>query len=165
MKVNGKKGLNMEVDTKKINSTIMYTWDNTNKVLSKEKEELFTKMVVCMQGSFWIKFHTELVIFNTRIKTSTLDNLLRVKNMEKETISSVKVQFLVDFGKMIKNFKDNWLFLMVMSSMVVSEIIKDTKANIGTEMATFMKELGKTMWRMVSENFTYKMGKNIKVSL
>jgi len=32
-----------------------------------------------------------------------------------------------------------------MSSMVVSEIIKDTKANIGTEMATFMKELGKTM--------------------
>jgi len=52
MKVNGKKGLNMEVDTKKINSTIMYTWDNTNKVLSKEKEELFTKMVVCMQGSF-----------------------------------------------------------------------------------------------------------------
>lgn len=52
MKVNGKKGSNMEVDTKKINSTIMYTWDNTNKVLSKEKEELFTKMVVCMQGSF-----------------------------------------------------------------------------------------------------------------
>ena len=52
MKVNGKKGLNMEVDTKKINSTIMYTWDNTNKVSSKEKEESFTKMVVCMQGSF-----------------------------------------------------------------------------------------------------------------
>lgn len=85
--------------------------------------------------------------------------------MEKETISSVKVQSLVDFGKMIKKFKDNWLFLMEMSLMVVSEIIKDIKENIGTEMGTFMKELGKTMWRMVSENFIYKMGKNIKVSL
>lgn len=85
--------------------------------------------------------------------------------MEKATIFSVKAQCLVDCGKMIKNFKDNWLFLMVMSLMVVSEIIKDTKANIGTEMGTFMKELGKMMWRMVSENFIYKMGKNIKVSL
>lgn len=164
-KVNGKKGLNMEVDMKKINSVIMYTLDNTNKVSNKEKEESFIKMVVCMQDSFWIKFRMELVIFSTRTKISILDNLLRAKSTERATIFSAKVQFLVDFGKMIKNFKDNWLFLMVMSLMVVLETIKDIKVNIGTEMVTFTRELGKMMLKMVLENFICKMDKNIKVSL
>lgn len=118
-----------------------------------------------MQDNFWMKFHMELVIFSTQIKISTLDNLLRAKNMEKATIFSAKVQFLVDFGKMIKNFKVNWLFLMVMFLMVVLETIKDIKVNIGTEMVTFIKELGKMMWKMVLENFIYKMDKNMRVSL
>lgn len=49
----------------------------------------------------------ELVIFNTQIKTNILDNLMRVKNMVKETIFSVKELFLVEDGKMIRKYKVN----------------------------------------------------------
>ena len=88
-----------------------------------------------------------LEIFSTQTKTSTLDNLMREKNMGKEIISSVKEQFSVENGKMIKKYKANWLYLMVMSLTDVSSTISDTKVNIGTEMEIFMKEHGRAMWK------------------
>lgn len=105
MKVNGKKESNMEVDIKKINSIILFMSENIMKELNKAKEESFIKMEVYMQENLLMKFHMELEIFSIQIKINTLDNFSREKNMEKATIFLVKVQFLVDVGKTIKNFK------------------------------------------------------------
>lgn len=49
----------------------------------------------------------ELEILSMQIKTSTLDNFSKEKNMEKEIIFLVKELFLADDGKMIKKFKVN----------------------------------------------------------
>lgn len=74
---------------------------------NREKEELYMEMAVSMQGSLSIKIHMELVIFNILTKISILDNLLREKNMEGETISSAKVPFSVECGKMMPKYKAN----------------------------------------------------------
>ena len=135
----------MEVDIKKINSIILFMSENIMKELNKAKEESFIKMEVYMQENLSMKFHMELEIFSIQIKINTLDNFSREKNMEKATIFLVKVQFLVDVGKTIKNFKVSWPFLMAMFLMDVLKIMRDIKENIDTEMVIFMKEHGKMM--------------------
>lgn len=135
----------MEVDIKKINSIILFMSENIMKELNKAKEESFIKMEVYMQENLSMKFHMELEIFSIQIKINTLDNFSREKNMEKATIFLVKVQFLVDVGKTIKNFKVSWPFLMEMYLTDVLKIMRDTKENIDTEMVIFMKEHGKMM--------------------
>lgn len=107
MKANGKKESNTEMDMKKINSIILFMLVNTMKELNKEKEELFIKMAVFMQDNLLMKFLMELEIFSIQIRTNTLDNFLKEKNMEKETTFSAKAQFLVDVGRKTKNLKAN----------------------------------------------------------
>ena len=58
-----------------------------------------------MLESLKTKCHMVLEIFSTQTKTSTLDNLMREKNMGKEIIYSVKGPFSVENGKMIKKYK------------------------------------------------------------
>jgi len=96
-----------------------------------------------MQGSLLTSCLMELGIFNIPIRTSISDNSSREKNHERETTSSVKAPFSVEYGKMTRKLKGNSHSSTVILSMDLLYKTKDTKDFTPTRMATCMKEPGK----------------------
>jgi hypothetical protein len=74
-----------------------------------------------------------------------LDNLLRVKNKEKELIILVKVLYSVVYGKMIKKYKVNLFYLMAIFLKEYLNSTKDIQVFINIEMEMYMKGHGKMM--------------------
>ncbi len=74
-----------------------------------------------------------------------MDNLLRVKNKEKELIILVKVLYSVVYGKMIKKYKVNLFYLMAIFLKEYLNSTKDIQVFINIEMEMYMKGHGKMM--------------------
>lgn len=143
IKVNGDKALNMEMDTIKIKSIIIFMQENLLKESKQEKDILSMVMALYIQESFIINFHMEQGISNMLIKINMQDNLLKEKNKEKESIILVKAPFLLEYGKMIKKYKVNLSYSMEIPSKGHSKITKDIMVYTNTEMVTYIKAHGK----------------------
>ena len=107
IKANGNKVLSMATDIIRIKLTTMFMSDNSIKESNKEKVELFTVTAQSTMANSVIKYLGELAISNTLTRISTLDNLMKEKSMVRETIFSVRVQYLQEAGKTIIKFKAN----------------------------------------------------------
>ena len=81
-------------------------------IWNKERGELFMVMEVHTLVIFTMIYPTVKGFSSILIRISIMVVLEKEKNKEKETIILVKEQFLVGLGKMMKKFKDNWLYLM-----------------------------------------------------